>query len=152
MQDAVRQTQLFIPALGGFYEIVSDLAYPLVRFVAGAMLIPHGWMKLFGEALAGTAQGMSSMGLEPAYPLAVYIAFLELVGGTMLALGLLTRLVAIQVVGFMAVAAFYVHLSNGFFWFNGGYEYPLFWGIVALAILFRGGGPVSFDRLIGKEF
>ncbi len=80
MQSTTRQTQLFIPALGGFYETVSELAYPLVRLVAGAMLIPHGWMKLFGEALAGTAQGMSSMGLEPAYPLAIYIALLELVG------------------------------------------------------------------------
>jgi len=116
------------------------------------MLIPHGWMKLFGEALAGTAQGMSSMGLEPAYPLAIYIALLELVGGTLLALGLFTRLVAIQVIGFMVVAAFYVHLGNGFLWIKGGYEYPLFWGIVALAILFRGGGSLSLDRLIGKEF
>ncbi len=152
MQSTTRQTQLFIPALGGFYETVSDLAYPLVRLVAGAMLIPHGWMKLFGEALAGTAQGMSSMGLEPAYPLAIYIALLELVGGTLLALGLFTRLVAIQVIGFMVVAAFYVHLGNGFLWIKGGYEYPLFWGIVALAILFRGGGSLSLDRLIGKEF
>ncbi len=151
MHNTIRQPQLLIPALGEFYEAVSGLAYPLVRFVAGAMLIPHGWMKLFGGALAGTAHGMSSMGLEPAYPLAVYIALLEFVGGTLLALGLLTRLVAIQVIGFMVVAAFYVHLGNGFFWINGGYEYPLFWGIVALAILFRGGGPLSVDRLIGKE-
>lgn len=152
MQNTARQPQLFIPALGKFYEAVSDLAYPLVRFVAGAMLIPHGWMKLFGEALAGTVQGMSSMGLEPAYPLAVYIALLEFIGGTLLAIGLLTRLVAIQVVGFMVVAAFYVHFGNGFLWIKGGYEYPLFWGIVALAILFRGGGPLSVDRLIDKEF
>jgi len=116
------------------------------------MLIPHGWMKLFADALAGTVPGMGRMGLEPAYPLAVYIALLELVGGTLLALGYLTRLVAIQVIGFMVVAAFYVHLGNGFLWIKGGYEYPLFWGIVALAILFRGGGPLSVDRLIGKEF
>jgi putative oxidoreductase len=109
-------------------------------------------MKLFADALAGTVPGMGRMGLEPAYPLAVYIALLELVGGTLLALGYLTRLVAIQVIGFMVVAAFYVHLGNGFLWIKGGYEYPLFWGIVALAILFRGGGPLSVDRLIGKEF
>lgn len=147
-----QQPQLIIRPLAGFYRAVSDLAYPLVRFVAGVMLIPHGGMKFFGGALAGTAQGMSNMGLEPAYPLAVYIGLLELVGGTLLAVGLLTRLVAIQVIGFMAVATFYVHWGNGFLWINRGYEYPLFWGIVALAILFRGGGPLSVDRLIGKEF
>ncbi len=147
----IYDARLFIPALGGFYRAASELSYPLIRFVAGAMLVPHGWMKTFGGALAGTAQGMGNMGLEPAYLLAVYIAILELVGGTLLALGLLTRLVAIQVVGFMAVAAFYVHWGNGFLWVKGGYEYPLFWGIVALAILFRGGGRFSVDRLIGKE-
>ncbi|MFQ5544550.1 MAG: DoxX family protein [Acidiferrobacterales bacterium] len=152
MQNMTQQTQLFIPALGGFYEAVSDLAYPLVRFVAGAMLIPHGWMKLVGGGLTGTAEGMSNMGLEPAVWLALYIGLLELVGGTLLAAGFLTRVVAIQVIGFMAVAAFYVHFGNGFLWIKGGYEFPLFWGIVALAILFRGGGSLSLDRLIGKEF
>ncbi|MFQ5973325.1 MAG: DoxX family protein [Alphaproteobacteria bacterium] len=52
----------------------------------------------------------------------------------------------------MAVAIFAVHLVNGFFWFKGGYEYPLLWGIVALAIFFRGGGELSVDRRIGREF
>ena len=84
--------------------------------------------------------------------LAVYIALLELVGGTLLAVGLLTRLVAVQVVGFMAVSAFYVHWGDGFFWNNHGFEYPLFWGVVALAIAVRGGDRLSIDRLIGKEF
>ncbi|MCH7543119.1 MAG: DoxX-like protein, partial [Proteobacteria bacterium] len=41
---------------------------------------------------------------------------------------------------------------NGFFWFNGGYEYPLLWGVVALAIVFCGGGALSVDRKIGREF
>jgi putative oxidoreductase len=92
------------------------------------------------------------MGLEPANLLAPYIGLLELVGGTMLAIGFLTRLVAIQVVGFMAVATFYVHWSNGFFWPDGGFEYPLFWGLIALAIVIRGGGKLSVDRAIGREF
>lgn len=81
-----------------------------------------------------------------------YIAFLELIGGVLLAVGFVTRLVAIRVIGFMAVAAFYVHWGNGFLWIKGGYEYPLFWGLVALAILFRGGSPLSVDRAIGSEF
>ncbi len=152
MEYAAREPKLIIPALDGFYRAVSDLAYPLVRFTAGVMLIPHGWGKFFGGALAGTAGFMSKIGLEPAYVLATYIGLIELVGGTLLAIGLLTRLVAIQVIGFMAVAVFYVHWGNGFLWTSGGFEYPLFWGLVALAILFRGGGLLSVDRAIGKEF
>ncbi len=52
----------------------------------------------------------------------------------------------------MAVAVFAVHLPNGFFWGQGGYEYPLLWGLVALAIAFRGGAEMSLDRAIGREF
>ena len=51
----------------------------------------------------------------------------------------------------MAVSVFAVHLGNGFFWTNGGYEYPLLWGLIALAIFFRGGGELSLDRKIGRE-
>jgi putative oxidoreductase len=51
----------------------------------------------------------------------------------------------------MAVAAFHVHWPYGFLWINRGYEYPLFWGLVALAILIEGGGALSVDRRIGKE-
>jgi len=140
-----------IAPLGPLYDSLSRLSYPLIRFIAGAALIPHGWGKIVQGGASGTAQFMSKLGLEPALALAYYIGLLELVGGFLLAMGFLTRLWAIQVVGFMAVAAFYVHWSNGYMWTNAGYEYPLFWGIVALAILFRGGGELSVDRAIGKE-
>ncbi len=52
----------------------------------------------------------------------------------------------------MVAAVFAVHLGNGFFASKGGDEYALLWGIVALAIFFRGGGEVSVDRWVGKEF
>lgn len=144
--------RLVIPALGGVYKALEPYTYPLVRFVAGAALVPHGWVKLIGGGVEGTAGFMAKIGLEPAYPLALYIGALELVGGILLAVGLLTRFVAIQVVGFMVVSAFYVHWGNGFAWNKGGYEYPLFWGIVALTIAVRGGGRLSLDRAIGREF
>ena len=70
----------------------------------------------------------------------------------MLALGLFTRIVATLVIGFMAVAAFYVHWGNGFLWIKGGFEYPLFWGLVCIALVIRGGGPMSLDAKIGREF
>ena len=39
----------------------------------------------------------------------------------------------------------------GFFWTDGGYEYPLLWGIAALTFAIRGGGRYSLDALIGRE-
>ena len=143
--------RLFIPALGGLYERLEPYTWPLVRMTAGLMLVPHGWMKLIGGGLEGTARFMAQIGLEPAYPLALYIALLELVGGVLLALGLFTRPIAVLVVGFMAVAVFYVHGANGFLWIKGGFEYPLFWGLLALAIAVRGGGPMSLDARMKRQ-
>ncbi len=145
--------RLFIPALGSLYERFEPYTWPLIRVTAGLMLVPHGWGKLFTEGgVDRMAGGLAKLGLEPAYPLALYIALLEFLGGLMLALGLFTRVIAALVVGFMAVAAFYVHFGNGFLWIKGGFEYPLFWGLVCAAIAVRGGGPMSLDAKIGREF
>jgi putative oxidoreductase len=146
-----RNSRLIIPYLEKNYEALEPLAYPLIRFTAGVMMIPHGYLKLFG-GLDSTTAFFKSVSLEPAYYLAVYIGALEFVGGILLALGFLTRLVAAQFIGLLAVATFYIHLKNGFLWIKGGYEYPLFWMLVMIAILFKGAGRISVDQSLPKEF
>jgi len=51
----------------------------------------------------------------------------------------------------LAVATFYIHLKNGFLWVKGGYEYPLFWLVIMIAIFFKGGDRVSIDSSLPKE-
>ncbi len=145
-----------IPALAPLYESLSGLSYPLIRVAAGLILVPHGAQKLFGwfggYGLEGTAGFFSGqLGLEPGMFFAVLVGSTEFFGGLMLALGLLTRPVAITIAIVMAVAIS-VHVPDGFFWTNGGYEYPLMWGLIALAIALKGGGEYSLDRKIGHEF
>ena len=70
----------------------------------------------------------------------------------MLALGLLTRPVALLFAAELLAMIFAVHIHNGFAWANGGIQYPLLLLALCLAALFRGGGRYSLDRLIGKEF
>jgi putative oxidoreductase len=52
-----------------------------------------------------------------------------------------------------AVITFFWHFPNGYGWTNarGGWEYPLLWGLMFLAIAFRGGGAYSVDQLVGRE-
>ncbi|MBI2584479.1 MAG: DoxX family protein [Rhodospirillales bacterium] len=147
------EPKLLIPALAPLYKALEPYTWPLIRVTAGLMLVPHGYDKWANRSFDQMAAGFAKMGLEPAYALVVYIALLEFVGGLMLACGLFTRLVAVLVAGFMAVAVVQVHLANGFFWNNarGGFEYPLFWGLVCIALAIRGGGPLSVDAKIGRE-
>lgn len=152
---AVSSPRPLIPFVASLTKALSPFAEPMVRVTAGLLLMPHGAQKLFGlfggYGLEATGQFFATkLGLPPA--LATIAGAIEFFGGLFLALGLLTRPAAALVVGLMSVAVVTVHLGNGFFWTNGGYEYPLFWGVVALSYVVRGGGTYSLDALIGREF
>ena len=164
MATTEAKTEYFIGFLGGIYESLAKFAYPLLRITCGALLIPHGYVKLFGAAAKGTSffmamtlggHGKAGAGpfAESWLPVAYYLGVLELVGGAMLVVGLLTRVIAIQLVIFMFVAAFFVHFSRGYFWqINAGWEMPLMWMLLAIIVLIRGGGDYSIDKKLGKEF
>ena len=133
---------------------MATLAYPLVRVTTGLLLIPHGAQKLFGwfggYGLTATGQYFeSTLGMSPGILFATLAGLVEVFGGLALALGLFTRPAALAVAVFMAVALS-VHIPNGFFWTAGGIEYPLMWGLLAVAILLRGGGRYSLDARFGN--
>jgi len=143
-----------VPAFGTIANALSPLAEPLVRVATGLLLVPHGAQKLFGwfggYGLEATGQFFAAkLGLPAS--LALLAGLIEFFGGLMLAAGLLTRPIGALVFGLMAVAVLQVHLPAGFFWTAGGYEYPLFWGVVALSFAIRGGGRYSLDGLVGRE-
>ena len=146
-----RTSRRIIKVLDPIYEVLEQLSYPLIRFVAGAMMVPHGYAKVFG-GIEGTTKFFASVGLEPALTLAWYVGLLELVGGVCVAFGFLTRFMSAQLVGLLAVATFYIHLPSGFLWVKGGFEYPLFWMVIMIAITIQGGGKLSADNLMAKEF
>ncbi len=146
-----------VPVLTPLYARLSRLSYPLIRAATGLILMPHGAQKLFGwfggYGLEGTGGFFAqNLGLEPGLFWAALVGGIEFFGGLFLALGLLTRPAALAVAAGMAVAVITVHLPNGFFWTAGGYEYPLLWGLIALAIAFKGGAELSLDRALGREF
>jgi putative oxidoreductase len=143
--------RLAIPALGGLYDTLAPYSYALVRFATGAILVPHGYVKLFQGGAAGLAGMMGKMGLEPAMAWAYWIGGLEFFGAIMLAIGLFTRPVALLLFIEMVVIVFGVHLPQGYFWTAKGFEYPLLLGALCLAIFLRGGDRLSVDRLLGRE-
>ena len=154
MSDSKRGTRprLFFPKLEPFYQSISGYSYPFIRFVTGAMLVPHGWRQLTDSTtMKSLVELFHKLGLEPAHLLAWLIGSLNLFGGLLLAIGLFTRPVALAIAIEMMVIAIKVFGPNGFFAGSRGYEHTLLWGLIALAIAARGGARQSADRLIGKE-
>jgi putative oxidoreductase len=145
-----REQKLLLPFLKPLYDTLIPLSWPLVRCATGLILAVHGWGKI-ARGAEGMAPLFVQMGYQHPVPLIYLLTFVEFVGGIAIAVGLFTRFFAAAVTIEMAVIVFAHYLPNGFSWLNRGYEYVLLWGLVSMAILFRGGGPWSLDRRIGTE-
>ena len=96
---------------------------------------------------------MARRGIEPALAAAYAVFFLETIGAICIMLGLFTRFIAAAISIQFLIITFVAHWPNGFGWTSprGGWEYPLFWGLIMFAIALRGGGPYSLDRKLGWE-
>ena len=143
------QPKLLFPRLQPFYRWVEPLSWALIRLTVGLMIIPHGWPKLMMGITATANITLVKRGIAPTEPLAIVLITLETLDGLCVALGLFTRFWAAAITIEMSVIVWH-HLPK-FGWTGPGYEYPLMWGLVMLAIVLRGGGPYSLDRVIGRE-
>ena len=123
-----------------------------LRIPTGVIFVAHGAQKLFGSfggyGLEGTGQWMASIGLEPGYWMALAAGSAELFGGIALLLGLLTRPAAFVLAITMLVAIITVHLPNGLFMSNNGYEFGLALLTIVAALMLNGGGKLSLDRTL----
>ena len=141
-------TKALLQSNGGFAALA-------LRVPVGLILAAHGAQKLFGwfggYGLEGTGQWLASIGLEPGYLMALLAGGAEFFGGLALVLGLLTRPAAVVAAFTMLVAIFAVHIGNGLFMANIGYEYALTLFAATVALAIQGAGRFSVDNLLQKE-
>jgi len=120
----------------------SDVALTLLRIVAGFLFFCHGAQKMLGWfADTGTPP------MHPAFPSIVWFSgVIELVGGAMIALGILTRFAAFIASGEMAVAYFMAHFPHGWVPLQNHGELAVLYCFVFLFFAAHGGGPHSLER------
>jgi putative oxidoreductase len=120
----------------------SEVLYALLRVMAGLMFAQHGAQKVLG-LLGGEKVPLASLfGLG---------GVIELVGGLLIALGLLTSWAAFICAGEMAVAYFMVHFPQGFWPVQNQGELAALYCFVFLYTAARGGGRYSLDASLGKR-
>jgi len=134
----------------------------ILRLALAAVFFPHGAQKALGwfggYGLAGTVSFFNGkMGIPVVFVLLAIAA--EFLGSLGLFVGLLARVAAFGIFCNMAVAVAMVHGKVGFFmnWFgrmpagNEGFEYHILAMALAFAVMVRGAGPASLDRVLSRK-
>lgn len=123
----------------------------MLRVVVGIVFAAHGWQKLSMMGFDGVAGFFGSLGVPLPMLAAVVVTLLELVGGIALILGIGTRVVAALLAVDMLAALLLVHLPNGIFVSNNGYELVLL--LLAAGVYFAlvGPGPFSLDNRLLRQ-
>jgi putative oxidoreductase len=127
----------------------------LLRLTVGGFFFGHGTQKLFGwfggHGLDATSGMFEGLGMRPGRRNALAAGVAEAGGGAALALGLATPLAAGTLTSVMLTAIHRVHLKNGPWVTNGGYEYNAVLIAAVLALAEVGPGDISFDHALGTE-
>ncbi|MGB1158583.1 MAG: DoxX family protein [Porticoccaceae bacterium] len=121
-----------------FLQNYEQQAYALLRIVTGFMFIWHGTVKFFNYPI--------DYAYGPLNTLTTAAAGIELIGGILIMIGLMTRPAAFLCSGTMAVAYWMVHGSNSFFPIVNHGELAAFYCFAFLYIATRGAGIWSIDN------
>ena len=126
-----------------------------LRLVVGVTFIMHGSQKVFGAfgggGLSGTEAFLTQIGVPAPGIMAYLLAFTEFLGGMGVLLGLFTQLFALLLSVVMTVAILTVHLKNGFFAGQGGFEYPFVLLGACLALVVSGCTKFGLDCIVHKK-
>ncbi|MBV7508231.1 DoxX family protein [Bacillus sp. sid0103] len=124
---------------------MADLGLFIIRLAVGLTFVGHGAQKLFGwfggPGPVKFGQWLGSIGIKTGgITWAILAGLFELIGGLLFSAGLLTWLGAILIIIVMIDAIFTVHLKNGFWLTEGGYEYNFILIAVVLGVALIGPG------------
>ncbi len=138
--------------MNGFTRMLASLqeiGFLIVRVVTGAILAVHGYQKVFDMGVGNVAGFFDKIGIPIAQVSAPFISFLELLGGLLLIVGLVTRYLGVLYTIEFIVATWAVAgpMGKGI---NGAHlEVMLLLAGVLLAT--HGGGKLSLDHMVGIE-
>lgn len=128
-----------------------DLALVAFRCAIGGVMLAHGVNHVWGGGrIEGTARWFGSLGMRAPTVQAWLASVTEIVGGSLLVVGLLTPVAAAAVIGVMTVAWAINHRSNGFFIFRPGegWEYVMTLALCGIVLGTIGPGSWSLDEAL----
>jgi putative oxidoreductase len=143
--------------MSGFWSFLKSFGLLIARLGLGGILLLHGWLRW--NAGVQTQIDYLTQFRTPYAEVAAWGAIIfELVGGVLLIVGALTRLVGL---GVLIEQILIICYTNWYKWpptllnpdgtYKGGYEYNVALGLLGLLLFVMGGGAVSIDRLFRRN-
>jgi putative oxidoreductase len=120
-------------------------ALSLLRIITGLMVIQQGMAKIIGFPALPAVANVKPLSLLGA------AGFIELIGGALLILGLLTRPAAFIIAGEMAVGYFIAHAPQSFFPLLNGGTLAIMFCFTCLYLSTAGAGPWSLDAALKRD-
>jgi putative oxidoreductase len=133
--------------LRGFFATAAPATHVLLRVAVALLFMQHGVQKLFGWLGGIGGEGASA----PLVSLMGLAGILELFGGALIVLGLLTRPMAILLAVEMVVAYFMAHLPQGGFPVQNQGELALLYAATFVFLFGNGAGPFSIDHWMARR-
>ncbi|MCD5419220.1 DoxX family protein [Rhodococcus pyridinivorans] len=131
--------------------LVRDLGILVARLVLGVIFLAHGLQKFNSWGYEGTKAGFEGMGV-PAPAVSAFVAtWIEILGGLALILGVLVPVFGVLLFLLMLGAFFIVHMENGIYVGDGGFELVAALGAGALLLAAVGAGAFSVDRFLARK-
>ena len=148
MSEPEAPVRKYLPWIVWSYRLVEPFSFALMRLFGGGIFFIHGYARLFTDN--------PTFGFNPAVEWLTPegIGAIELVGGALLVLGLLTRPAALVLAGLWFLFTIGATPAGKQHWLMlGAFDhYPAMLFLLSLGFLLRGGGRYSLDRRIGREF
>src|SRR5215212_10534547 len=143
--------------MAGFLSFLKNFGLVIARLGLGGILLLHGWMR-WNAGVQAQIDYLTQFRAPYAQVAAWGSIIFELVGGALLIVGALTRLVGL---GVLVEQILIICYTNWYKWpptllnadgtYKGGYEYNVALGLLGLLLFVMGAGAVSIDRLFRRK-
>jgi putative oxidoreductase len=143
--------------MAGFLSFLKNFGLLLARLGLGGILLLHGWIR-WNAGVPSQIDYLTQFRTPYAEVVAWGAIIFELVGGVLLIVGALTRLVGL---GVLIEQILIISYTNWYKWpptllnadgtYKGGYEYNVALGLLGLLLFVMGAGAVSIDRLFRRK-
>ena len=143
--------------MSGFLSFLKNFGLLMARLGLGGILLLHGWIR-WNAGVQSQIDYLTQFRTPYAEVVAWGAIIFELVGGVLLIVGALTRLVGL---GVLIEQILIICYTNWYKWpptllnadgtYQGGYEYNVALGLLGLLLFVMGAGAVSIDRLFRRK-